>query len=161
MFSYGFCQISKNTFFTEHLRATASEVEILEISWWWRPRGLTRASSPWYKKKQSISKDPYFSKLRSNFFFQISFEINRKRKFRFFKRKMSGRKKRWAWLLVHKMAFSIAYILRQSQAFHGYQATILMIPSHYTKLKALWMCHFKRARFHFPKYYFFIKDFFS
>ena len=26
MFSYEFCEISKNTFFTEHLPATASEI---------------------------------------------------------------------------------------------------------------------------------------
>ena len=27
MFSYEFCQISKTTFFTEHLRVTASDIE--------------------------------------------------------------------------------------------------------------------------------------
>ena len=34
MFSYGFCQISKNTYFTEQLRATASYLSYMSGGFW-------------------------------------------------------------------------------------------------------------------------------
>ena len=74
IFSWGFCEISKNTFFTEHLRMTASE-------WWNNQRSLIWSTDNLSSFKWLIwSWDRTFwkSNLKTFFFGPCNFELTKK-----------------------------------------------------------------------------------
>ena len=54
VFSYEFCEIFKNTFFTEHVRATTFEVTKAEKNFWElsteKPSAMSMPSSPCFSK---------------------------------------------------------------------------------------------------------------